>query len=447
MAQPTPLLAAATLVLLVPHREFRSVSASAPRIGFASGLQQWLSSVESVAGVTDVGNQTEKSNASVAADPCTVKITDGPWVPGFQNKQCCGVWTDCWRDKHGLLPQGLLAQLETMPALLRRVQRGGCPYGQALPGQITWPGLPAGTPAEILQVTGRLTSLKVIAVIYSYLPYGVGFCVVFSFLVNRGTRQLWVLVWLCLQLCLCEYLFKYIWHEPRPGMKMQVRDEEGRYVGSCLESCGMPSSHSALAMGWFVLLFLDAVFRVSPHVPGSNSMSMHGSLDRSTNPPSMRSTARFCRREVWNVWRMTQFILLVPWVHSEFLTQTKFVVYVLMWFLIMIPVPFMRVALYDHTTSQVATGSLVGPIIAVIWWRIVRCLQHRFRHKENHRFFFGLLTHNYTLPKGSSNSRYPRANSTISQDSDPISYAPEQISQAEQSNTDCSIDVPLGNVA
>jgi len=201
-------------------------------------------------------------------------------------------------------------------------------------------------------------------------------------------------------------------------MLMQVRDESGRYVGSCLSTCGMPSTHSALAMGWFVLLFLDAVFRVNPYAsPGSHSVSMHPSDERYSNP-SMRDTMAFCRREVQNAWEMTRFILLVPWVHSESLTHLKFVVYVIVWFLIMIPVPFMRVALYDHTTGQVAAGALVGPIIAIIWWRFVRYLQQRFRHWENQRFCFGLLTHNYTLPRcPSASMRYPRGASTLSQES------------------------------
>lgn len=403
------LFAAASLALPVGSAPAGAAATErTSRMPFVSAMLPLFLRQEGYAFLGDAAEMARDAGTSGAALPCVAK--NGSWIPGWGNEPCCGVWTACGQEKYGgSLPKDLHQKLETNPALLKRVQSGLCPYGRALPGQITWPGLPADAPPELCEAVGKLTSLKVIAVIYSYLPYGVALFVIISFLVHRGTQQLWVLLWLGLMVVVSELIFKMIFHGPRPGMLMQVRDESGRYVGSCSNSCGMPSSHSALAMGWFVLLFLDATFRLNPSAssPGSYSTySSRGNMndgDRNLNEDDRGQShlplAAFLRREVRNSWKFTRFIVLVPWVHSESLTHVKFVAYVSFWFVIMVPVPFMRVALYDHTLGQAAVGSAIGPVIAIMWWRVVRYLQQRYRALEGQKFFFGLLVHNYTLPR------------------------------------------------
>merc|ERR1712023_441723 len=65
----------------------------------------------------------------------------------------------------------------------------------------------------------------------------------------------------------------------------------------------------------------------------------------------------------------------------------------------MVPVPFMRVVLNDHTVVQATVGTIIGPVVALVWWRLVRCLQHRFVHMEGKTLLCGLLVHNYKLPR------------------------------------------------
>merc|ERR1712080_718912 len=51
-----------------------------------------------------------------------------------------------------------------------------------------------------------------------------------------------------------ELILKKIAKQPRPDL-------------SCNLTCGFPSGHSTMSIGFFVLLYLDASFRVMPKVP------------------------------------------------------------------------------------------------------------------------------------------------------------------------------------
>merc|ERR1719510_2625918 len=99
---------------------------------------------------------------------------------------------------------------------------------------------------------------------------------------------------------------------------LQVRDVTGKYVGSCLQSCGMPSSHAALGMGWFVQLFLDATYRVHPLA-----------LGRKTQTISVRPGAGGFEK----AFKCLSLYLSVPWVDADILPQTEYVVYISAWFL------------------------------------------------------------------------------------------------------------------
>jgi membrane-associated phospholipid phosphatase len=227
-----------------------------------------------------------------------------------------------------------------------------------------------------------LTTLKVIAVVYSYIPYAVGLQSSISFFRYRGTRQLWKLLWAWSMMPLQELVFKKLVREPRPGSMLQVRDYSGRYVGSCLQKCGMPSSHANLTIGWLTLLLLDAVYRVRPFALGRKTQTMHIRPDASG---------------IQKYAKCMQLYLTVPWEHRDLLTHTEFLVFMSTWVILLSPVPFMRVVLYDHTFEQVSIGSIIGIMTSVAWWRVVRRFQRRYHEQEGQRVFFDLLEHNHKL--------------------------------------------------
>eukprot|EP00929_Paragymnodinium_shiwhaense_P068708 TRINITY_DN34603_c0_g1_i1.p1 TRINITY_DN34603_c0_g1~~TRINITY_DN34603_c0_g1_i1.p1 ORF type:complete len:389 (+),score=16.67 TRINITY_DN34603_c0_g1_i1:86-1252(+) len=309
----------------------------------------------------------------LADDSATALLRAG--VTG-QGVQCHGIWHPRWNDAAAF--KRLKERLEE--PLMNIVARQECPYGQALPGDITWP-MP---PPDAGGLVASLTTLQLIAVVYSYIPYAIGAASVTAFLTQRGTRQLSLLAWLLLMLAVNELVFKKLCREPRPGTMLQVKDYTGRYAGSCLRTCGMPSSHSILSVGWFTLLFLDAVYRVYPY-------ALNGKTQTIALPPQASSFEKTRRCLLMYVW--------VPWLNHELLTHTQFVVYISAWFVVLVPVPFMRVVLFDHTTAQVAVGSTIGVICAIAWWRIVRFYQRRYVDFEGRRVFFDCLVHNHRMAR------------------------------------------------
>ncbi|CAK0903883.1 unnamed protein product [Prorocentrum cordatum] len=262
-------------------------------------------------------------------------------APGL-GSQCHGVWTERWSDPAVL--EELKLSLEA--PLLLAVEQHQCPFGVALPGDVTWPS----PPESLRGIVAPRTPLKVVAVAYSLVPYAVGISASVSFFRRRGTRQLWMLLWAWPMIPLQELVFKRISPEPRPGTMLQVRDYAGMYAGSCLKKCGMPSSHANLTIGWFTLLLLDAIYRVRPFA-----------LGRKTQTILIRPGASGAQKYA----KCLRLYLTVPWEHRDLLTHTEFLVYISTWILILIPVPFMRVALYDHTFDQVTVGAMIGLSSAV----------------------------------------------------------------------------------
>ena len=106
---------------------------------------------------------------------------------------------------------------------------------------------------------------------------------------------------------------------------------QARPVGSCQLSCGMPSGHSSFSIGFFVLMFLDVAQRVNP-------MDIAGGA-------TTRWWRLCCKREVqW---------LRNPLANPVAISGRGLVVATFQWGLILLPVPVSRIALRDHSLTQV----------------------------------------------------------------------------------------------
>eukprot|EP00434_Breviolum_minutum_P034737 symbB.v1.2.030752.t1/scaffold3500.1/size56953/4 len=195
---------------------------------------------------------------------------------------------------------------------------------------------------------------------------------------SRQLGHLWILLWLLFLLVVNEGIVKKIVAEPRPGSMLELRGQNGLLEGSCVETCGMPSSHSAISMGWFTLSVLDAISRTDT----SRDLDDAGDalvVEQRKWTNFLKSLG--CQYDVIageeKKSRGYEFCW-IPWAEKTDLTVREFISVVIYWCLLLVPVPFMRVVLRDHTESQVFVGSAIGMVLAMVWWRVLRVLERRW---------------------------------------------------------------------
>lgn len=194
-----------------------------------------------------------------------------------------------------------------------------CPSGVRLPGDITWRN-------DVNDVANA------ICVVYGYVPMLVIGIAILEFLIVRGTRELFFVLYVAFTTALNEVVVKAAFHQPRPRH-------------SCATTCGMPSSHSSFAMGFYVLMFLDAASRVNPMDVGGEASHMCVLL--------IQKDFAFLRGPLSN---------------PVTLSNCAFIYSCFQWGVLLLPVPLTRIFLRDHTTGQVIAGSTCGVIYAFVFF-------------------------------------------------------------------------------
>eukprot|EP00427_Karlodinium_veneficum_P002752 CAMPEP_0169173138 /NCGR_PEP_ID=MMETSP1015-20121227/63760_1 /TAXON_ID=342587 /ORGANISM="Karlodinium micrum, Strain CCMP2283" /LENGTH=289 /DNA_ID=CAMNT_0009246725 /DNA_START=90 /DNA_END=955 /DNA_ORIENTATION=+ len=173
------------------------------------------------------------------------------------------------------------------------------------------------------------------------------------------TRQLSCIAFLMFLLIFQELILKRILRQPRPGALMQIKNDEGFYAGSCIKSCGMPSSHSALAIGWFTIIFWEA----KDNLLFSNAMKANPLMISTEDAKARGPTLQRLWRQVQ--WLFLEFTPFQPWTSIRgSLSAWAFTGHVIVWTFLLLPVPFARVVLYDHTALQAFFGMVSGFLIA-----------------------------------------------------------------------------------
>jgi len=197
-----------------------------------------------------------------------------------------------------------------------------CPFGTPLPGDVTW--------------QKDVTFWTVVSVFYSYVPYLAAVYILIRFLWWRGTRDISFVLFGAVLVGCNELILKKIVSDYRPGQNY-ITDRAGNAgieprSGTCLHTCGMPSSHAAIAIGLFLLFNYENLVLIDKEI-----------------------------------------------------STRQFVLYSLMWTVILIPVPYSREILLDHTTQQVMAGMAAGLFISVPWIVGTHFLQKRWQSLEgNH---------------------------------------------------------------
>eukprot|EP00927_Polykrikos_kofoidii_P035100 TRINITY_DN29664_c0_g1_i1.p1 TRINITY_DN29664_c0_g1~~TRINITY_DN29664_c0_g1_i1.p1 ORF type:complete len:271 (+),score=7.18 TRINITY_DN29664_c0_g1_i1:60-872(+) len=246
-----------------------------------------------------------------------------------------------------------------------------CPYGAQFPGEVT-------VPREI-------GFLDAVAVYYSLSIFLIVFGLIIFACCVRGTKEVnLALCPICLVI-LIEYAIKPWVAQPRPGANGGWT-ENGVQVGSCNTSCGMPSSHAAIAVGLFTLLFLDLVFRT---IPMRDTLIVTESMLRANEATDVPA----------------------PFLHGT-ATRDQFVRFVVVCTVFLLPIPTMRVVLHDHTVEQVIVGSIIGVVFSCAWFRVTLTLVEMYHGSLGMRLCCSLITHNYAPARLSVSPR--RVSNTVS---------------------------------
>lgn len=250
---------------------------------------------------------------------------------------------------------------ECLPTWYTRQQ--SCPFGYTIPGSVTVPN--------------NLDFAKAVAVVYSLIPFIVVLANGFELILRRGTRQISFLIFSGVIALSNEVIVKRVWAQPRPGALEKLTDEHGHLVGSCLISCGMPSSHAALSIGFLVLMICDGIYRV---VPSKDEMEI--GVQRSVN---FR-----CKHECLCTW-----FTATPLSPTSLMSHREFVYFFSVWFVLLVPIPIMRVIVYDHSCDQAVLGSLLGFIYGILWFLFMHVVARRFSKNIGQYFCYGLIKHDY----------------------------------------------------
>jgi len=214
-----------------------------------------------------------------------------------------------------------------------------------------------------------------VGIFYAYVPYLIIFWTTLTFAFRRGTRELNVLVFAVLVFLVADLLKKHCAH-PRP--------EE-----SCLSTCGMPSTHSAFAVGFMMLRFFEIAVQMRPE---STLDDVRGT---SALPLSRFSPCRW----VTYVSDSASSLEFAAWDEMTHAQQTFAAI---SWSFLLFPVPLSRMLTSDNSPLQVLVGMGLGACLATLWVAGMCSIQHHTNHRLGKVLLgsgdFVLLVHNMALP-------------------------------------------------
>jgi membrane-associated phospholipid phosphatase len=195
-----------------------------------------------------------------------------------------------------------------------------------VPLEVTYAGVPSGClgyaiPGLEVTVPATLDWLTVVAVGYSLVPWIGSVGLLTATAITKRYSLILCTTLLTFMITMNESLMKRALREPRP-------------LGSCLGSYGMPSSHSLLSIGLWTYLALELTW---------GDVSMNGFRPRSLRQRSALLGAAAA---------------------------------------LLVPVPFARVMVGDHTTSQVVAGVSLGVLMALLFFATHLSVQRRRRRRK-----------------------------------------------------------------
>lgn len=252
----------------------------------------------------------------------------------------------------------------------------------------------SSNPFDANAATTTKSFVTILALLYSLVPYLLIVCFSINFLAVGSVVPLTRLGYIFFEALVNEAMLKNIIQQHRP-------------TGSCLyfHSFGMPSGHAVISIGLLTSIMLE-LFLYHPSLFENNQPE---SCDVERGPPSdveyvfqwgygwhkefastensgLEATALprddkeedgENSEEVASLRLPSDFILepetsLIPFQQQgSHLSKWSHHGYALMWTALLVPVPWSRVHLHDHSLVQILVGSVVGMILGNIWYFII----------------------------------------------------------------------------
>jgi len=190
--------------------------------------------------------------------------------------------------------------------IIHKLDKDNCTHGTGLPGDVTAPSDPS---------IGDIVSIG-----YGLMPYVLGLVCLVEVFRGQTVWPLQLVLMAVVIVVLNEAIVKRLVSQDRPS-------------GSCLHSKGMPSSHSELAIGFWFIIHLEV------------GTKWHSGLT-----PNFSCLFRSWKEglQPWPTWRNVMILMLVD--------------------VLLLPVPFTRVVLHDHSWAQVGIGAMIGCVVASGWY-------------------------------------------------------------------------------
>mmetsp|Transcript_10793 Transcript_10793/g.23817 ORF Transcript_10793/g.23817 Transcript_10793/m.23817 type:complete len:1114 (+) Transcript_10793:450-3791(+) len=225
-----------------------------------------------------------------------------------------------------------------------------CPFGTVIFPGVTMPDEP--------------TLDEVFAVSYSLVPVLIGLGLLARVLLSLKSHKAFETK----VTAMCILFFGVLLQMDHYVQGLQLVESQRPHL-SCNVTCGMPSGHCVLAVGLLTYLILDAWHRVWPR-----SVSLECA-------PLAFATAT-------SEW---------PFLEGDVITGSTFVLKVSYWSLLLLPIPWSRLKLYDHSPFQVDIGCFLGLTLGVLWFFLVHLWMVSNHWRLGGRAF-GLLYHNHAAP-------------------------------------------------
>mmetsp|Transcript_22758 Transcript_22758/g.51939 ORF Transcript_22758/g.51939 Transcript_22758/m.51939 type:complete len:304 (-) Transcript_22758:34-945(-) len=179
-------------------------------------------------------------------------------------------------------------------------QNDQCPYGKLLPGSVTWQD-------------DMNPWLRALNIWYGYTAFWCPIYVGITAVIVRGSREVLYCAAIVVLSLWNEFVLKNLIRDPKPEHQ-------------CAITCGMPSGHAAIAVTMFTMYALDNAARVDFKAPCTCAS-------------------------------MTRSLLLIE---VGRINATVYLAVVMLWGVLLLPVPISRVLNFDHTWEQCLWGAIEG---------------------------------------------------------------------------------------